>query len=69
MGQITQLGPAIGFIDGQAQQADIAELGPEFVRKHVVVVDLRGARCDLVAGELTRQFTQLVDILTEAEIH
>ena len=36
---------------GQAQQAHLAELGPQVLREPVVLVDVRRARRDLALGE------------------
>jgi hypothetical protein len=43
---------------GDAQQAHLAELAPQVLRKRVVVVDLRGARGDLGGGETAHGLAQ-----------
>ena len=50
------------------EQAEVAELAPEVGREHVLVVDLGGARRDLVGGEGAHRVAQHVDRLAEIEV-
>jgi hypothetical protein len=44
--EIAEAGAALLFLDGDAEQAEIAELRPQFAREAVVAVDVRGQRRD-----------------------
>jgi hypothetical protein len=68
MREITEIAAAVFLLDGQAEDAELAELRPERVRKRVVAVGLRGQRCDLAAGECLHGIAQLVDVVAEIEI-
>ena len=66
--EIAEPGSAPFLLDGDAVQAELAELGPEVARKGVAAVDLVGARRDLVGGEAAHAVAQHVGGLAQAEI-
>src|SRR6185312_7545069 len=66
--EIAKAGAALLFLDGDAEQPEIAELRPQFAREAVVAVDVRGQRCDTLRGELRHGVAQGVDVFSEAEV-
>jgi hypothetical protein len=56
------------LLDGDAEQAERAQLGPEVARELVRGVDLGGARRDHVLGEGEHRVAQQVGCLAEAEV-
>src|SRR5690606_30542897 len=67
VGEVTHAADAVFRIDGHAQQAELAELGPQVLREGVVVVDLRRTRGDLRLRETLDGLTQRVDLLSKLE--
>src|SRR6185437_2664565 len=65
--QIAQAEAAIGLLDGDAMQAQLAHLGPQLAGEFVGLVDLRGDRRDLVGGEAGGGFADRIGRLAEAE--
>src|SRR6185437_227939 len=68
MREITHAGAAEFLFDGDAQQAERAHLRPEIARKRVALVDLRGARRDLIFGEIMHRLAQHGDLVAEIVI-
>ena len=68
MGEIAEPGAAQFLFDGDAEEAERAELRPQLARKAVGAVDLVGVGRDLVLGESAHRVAQHVDIAAEAEI-
>ena len=66
--EIAEPGAAIFLLDGNAVQAERADLRPEVAGKLIALVDLGGARRDLVAGEILHGFADRVRGLAEIEI-
>ncbi len=66
--EIAEPAAAIFLLDGDAVQAERADLGPEVARKLVALVDLGGARRDLVRRELLHRFADRVRGFAEIEI-
>ena len=59
---------AVFLVDGDAEQAEVAQLAPQVGRELVGAVDLGGARRDLVGGELPHRRAQHVDRLAVVEV-
>ena len=68
MREIAHAGAAQFLLDGDAEQADGAELRPKIARERVVAVDRCGARRDLGVGEVAHAVAQHVDLGAEIEI-
>ena len=66
--EIAHAGAAILLLDGDAEQAEVAELAPEVHGEFVRAVDLGRARRDLGAGEVGHALAQLVGGLAEVEV-
>ncbi len=66
--QIAEPRPAPLLLDGDAVDAKGAEFGPKVARKRVALVDLVGARRDLVGGETAHALAQHVGGLTEIKV-
>ncbi len=66
--EIAEPGAAILLLDGNAVQAERADFRPEIPRELVALVDLGGARRDLVAGEILHGFADGVRGFAEIEI-
>ena len=60
VGEIAHAGAAVFLFDGDAEQAEVAELAPQVHGKLVAAVDLRRARRDLGGGELLHGVAQHV---------
>src|SRR5207237_10814140 len=58
VGEVAHHGAAVVFLDRDAQEAELAELGPQIARKLVRAVDLGGARRDFLPGEVLHRFAQ-----------
>ena len=58
--------PALG--NGDAQQAGVAQLGPQVAREFVAAVDVGGARRDALAREAPDLRAHLVELLAEPEV-
>ena len=56
------------FLDGDAEQAEVAELRPQLAREAVLAVDVRGQRRDAFRGELRHGGAQRIEVFTETEI-
>ena len=68
MGEIAEAGAAVFGRDGEAEQAEFAQLPPQIARKEVAAVDLVGAGRDALLGEAPHLIAHGVDHLAEAEI-
>jgi len=68
MGEIAEPGAAQFLLDGDAEKAERAKLRPQFARKFVRAVDLRGERRDLVGGEIPHRIAQHFDVTAQAKI-
>ncbi len=68
MREIAHAGAAQLLLDGDAEQADRAELRPQIARERIVAVDRRRARRDLGIGEIAHAVAQHVDLGAEIEI-
>ena len=68
VGEVSHRRAAVLFLDGDAEQSQVAHLPPQVGRKEVVVIDGRGARRDLVGGELLHGRAQHVDRLAVVEV-
>src|SRR5690349_18753908 len=68
MREIPHAGAAIFLLDGDAVQAEGADLGPQLDRKTVGAVDLGGYRRDPVLGKAANGGPQHVDFLTEIKV-
>ena len=66
--EIAHAGAAILLLDGDAEQAEVAELAPEVHGEFVGAVDLGGARRDLGVGEFRHPLAQHVGGLAELEV-
>ncbi len=66
--EIAHRGAAVLLVDGDAEQAEIAHLAPQVMRKLVGAVDLGCTRRDLVGGELPHRRTQHVDRVAVMEV-
>ncbi len=66
--QITQTTATIDFINGDAQKAHLAKLGPEVGGKLVVPVYGRRARFDLFLAHLINGAAKHVDFFAETEV-
>ena len=66
--EIAEAGPAIFLLDGDAVQAERADLGPEVARKLIAAVDLGGARRDLVLRERMHGLADRIRGLAEVEV-
>jgi hypothetical protein len=65
--EVPHAGPAPLGTDGDAVQAEVAELRPEVARE-LVAVDLVGPAGNLARREGAHRFAQQVDVLAKAEI-
>ena len=63
MREIAHRGAAVLLLDGDAEQTQVAHLAPQVGRELVRVIDVRGARRDLVRGELLHRRAQQIDRL------
>ncbi len=68
MREVTQTCAAVLLRHGDAEQAHVTEFAPHVGGEQVVVVDLRGARGDLIGDEGLHLIAQHVDGFTEGEI-
>src|SRR5581483_1384513 len=68
MREIAEAGAAQLLLDGDAKQAEFAELWPQLARKRIGAVDLAGERRDLVLGKCPHRVAQHVEVAAEAEI-
>src|SRR5262249_25452097 len=68
MGEIAEAGAAVLLLDGDAVQAERTHLRPQIAREGVALVDLIGARRNLVIGKAARGLAQHVDVLAKPEI-
>ena len=66
--QIAEAGAAKFLFDGDAEQAELAELRPQLARKFVGAIDLGGERRDLVLRKAAHRVAQHVDLVAESEI-
>src|SRR5215469_10203399 len=66
--EIAEPCPAIFLLDRDAMQPERADLRPEVARKLIALVDLGGARRDLIAGEIVNGFANCVRGFAEVEI-
>jgi hypothetical protein len=66
--EVAHAGAAVLVLDGDAEQAHVAELAPQVGRELVVDVDRRGTRRDLVAGESVHRIAKHVGGLAEVEV-
>ncbi len=66
--EVAHPGAAMALVDGDTQQAELAERRPQVAWKLVVAVDLGGPRRDPVAGKTAHRFTQQIDVLALAKI-
>ena len=66
--EVAEAGAAVFLLDGDAEQAEFTEPGPEITRELVGPVDLVGARRDLVGGEAGDRIADHVCGLAEPEI-
>src|SRR6266850_1239029 len=58
VGEIAHRRAAVLFFHRHAEQAQRAELAPQVGREFIGAVDLRGARCDLLRGEIAHRVAQ-----------
>ncbi|MNE51702.1 hypothetical protein D3C80_1463410 [compost metagenome] len=68
VGQVAQAGAAVFFADGDAEQAHITELAPHVGGEQVVLVDLRGAGCQLGSHKGLHLVAQHVDGFAQGEV-
>jgi len=68
MGQVAHAGAAELFLDGDAQQPQVAELAPQIAGEVVVAVDGFGAGSDLLPGKALDRVAELIDIRAEIEV-
>ena len=66
--EVAETEAAVFLGHGHAEQAHLAEFGPEFARKAVAAVDLVGERRDAAQGKLPDRLAQLVDARTQLEV-
>ena len=66
--EIAEPGAAVFLLDGNPVQAERADLGPEVAGELVALVDVGGARRDLVGGELLHRFADGVRGFAEIEV-
>jgi len=66
--QIAHAGAAVGVLDGDAEQAQIAHLAPEVRWEGIVAVDSSGARRDLVGRECLHLAAQHVHGFAKVEV-
>ena len=66
--EVAEPGAAPFLLDGDAVEAELAELGPEVAREGIAAVDLVGARRDLVGGKAAHALAQHVGGFAEAEV-
>ncbi|MNV98571.1 hypothetical protein D3C71_1938380 [compost metagenome] len=67
MGQVAHLAAAELARHGHAEQAHLAQLGPQVLRERVVVVDALRARSDFGFGETAHGIAQRVDLFTQGK--
>ena len=67
--EIAQAAAAILLLDRHAEQAQLAELGPQLARELVAAVDLLGQRCDLARGEARHRVADHLRLLAQVEAH
>src|SRR5471030_88658 len=65
--EIAHAGAAVFFADGDAEQADGAELAPQVGGELVCAVDLGGAWRNLARGKIAHRVAQHVDVYAEVE--
>ena len=65
--EIAQPAAAILLLDRHAEQAELAELGPQMARELVGAVDLLGQRGDLARGEARHRVADHLRLLAEVE--
>ena len=65
--EVAETETAILLFDRNPVQAELAHLRPEVLREFVLLVDLRGDRRDLVAGEALRRFADRVRHFAQVE--
>ncbi len=66
--EIAEAEAAVFLGHGHAEQAHLAELGPELAREAVAAVDFVGERRDAAQGEFADRLAQLVDARTQLEV-
>ena len=66
--EIAEAGAAIFLLDGDAVQAERADLGPEVARELIAAVDFGGARRDLVLRKRMHGFADRIRGLAEIEV-
>jgi hypothetical protein len=66
--EVAEVRAAVFLGDGHAVQTERAELAPQVGREEVVAVDVRGARRDLVRGEVLHRVAQHLDRLAQVEV-
>ena len=66
--EIAEAGAAIFLLDGDAVQAERADLGPEVARKLIAAVDFGGARRDFVLRERMHRLADRIRGLAEIEV-
>ena len=66
--EIAEAGAAILLLDGDAVQAERADLGPEVARKLIAAVDFGGARRDFVLRERMHRLADRIRGLAEIEV-
>src|SRR5687768_10350826 len=68
MREITQAGAAEILLDGDPEQAQVAELRPQLAGEAVVPIDVGGKRRDAFRGKLGHGGAQGVDVFPESEV-
>ncbi len=66
--QVPELRAAVSSIDGDAEQPEFAELGPQVSREFVVAVDIRGQRRHSIPGKTAYRFAQQIEIVAVTKI-
>ena len=66
--EIAEAGAAIFLLDGDAVQAERADLGPEVARELIAAVDFGGARRDLVLRKRMHRLADRIRGFAEIEV-
>src|SRR5690606_24732146 len=69
VGEVAHGAAAVLFLDGDAEQAHVAEFAPQVHGEFVAAVDVGGAWCDLRFDKLLYRVAQHVDAVTQVKIH
>ena len=66
--KVSETRAAVLFLNGDAEQTEGTQLGPEIARKLIALVDFFGARRDLVGREIANSVANGIRRLAEIKI-